>query len=246
MLRATRIDNASETGIASVSQIELRATTCARGLGPAGSGTDDTAIQRVSGMRTTHQGSVARSGAAAGCRTDRAAWPHQIGGASTRFRSRTGDDARTYLENSADAACGRGYRCISAKFTGTTIQKRAKSSPWPYNLLEASMSSALSGQTADAIEVWAVQLPGRAGRYREPPIAAVRAIVDAVVPALLPALDRPYALFGHMGGVVAFEVAPHACPWCANAGAPARVCSARSTPARTRRYPHTRRRCLRG
>lgn len=70
------------------------------------------------------------------------------------------------------------------------------------------MPSALSGQAADAIGVWAVQLPGRAGRYREPPIAAVRAIVDAVVPAPLPELDRPYALFGHsMGGVMAFEIA---------------------------------------
>ena len=58
------------------------------------------------------------------------------------------------------------------------------------------------------IDVWGVQLPGHDGRLLEPPISSVRAIVDAVVPALLAELDRPYALFGHsMGALVAFEVA---------------------------------------
>lgn len=58
------------------------------------------------------------------------------------------------------------------------------------------------------IEVTAVQLPGRAGRIREPPLQRIDDIIGGVVPALLPLLDRPYALFGHsMGSLVAFEVA---------------------------------------
>jgi surfactin synthase thioesterase subunit len=53
-----------------------------------------------------------------------------------------------------------------------------------------------------------VQLPGREGRLRERPIPSLRAIVDALVPALAPQLDRPYAFFGHsMGAVLAAEVA---------------------------------------
>ena len=58
------------------------------------------------------------------------------------------------------------------------------------------------------VEVCAVQLPGRESRFREAPITAMQGIVDALLPALLPDLDRPYALFGHsMGSLVAFEVA---------------------------------------
>jgi surfactin synthase thioesterase subunit len=54
----------------------------------------------------------------------------------------------------------------------------------------------------------AVQLPGRESRLREAPLASIPAVVEAVAAALLPELDRPFALFGHsMGSVVAAEVA---------------------------------------
>lgn len=57
------------------------------------------------------------------------------------------------------------------------------------------------------LEVCAVQLPGRENRLREPPLASVAAIVDALVPALAPHLDLPFAFFGHsMGAVLAAEV----------------------------------------
>ena len=62
------------------------------------------------------------------------------------------------------------------------------------------------GGLCDKLEVCAVQLPGRGGRLREPPIASIPAIVDAVLPALQPLLDRPFAVFGHsMGAVVGSE-----------------------------------------
>jgi surfactin synthase thioesterase subunit len=59
-----------------------------------------------------------------------------------------------------------------------------------------------------SLEVCAVQLPGRENRLREVPLASIATIVDAVVPALLPHLDLPFAFFGHsMGAVLASEVA---------------------------------------
>ena len=58
------------------------------------------------------------------------------------------------------------------------------------------------------LEVWAVQLPGRGSRWREAPICTIPALVDAVIPALLPHLRRPFAFFGHsMGAALASEVA---------------------------------------
>jgi surfactin synthase thioesterase subunit len=60
----------------------------------------------------------------------------------------------------------------------------------------------------DALEVWAVQPPGREGRLGERSATSIAALVAGLVPALLPVLDRPFAFFGHsMGAVVATEVA---------------------------------------
>src|SRR5690606_37522313 len=60
----------------------------------------------------------------------------------------------------------------------------------------------------DTVELCAVQLPGRANRLNEPPLQRLGDIVEAVVHAVRPQLDLPYALFGHsMGAVLASEVA---------------------------------------
>jgi len=54
-----------------------------------------------------------------------------------------------------------------------------------------------------SVEICAVQLPGR-----ETPIASADEIVDALLPEILPLLDRPFVLFGHsMGAIIAFELA---------------------------------------
>jgi medium-chain acyl-[acyl-carrier-protein] hydrolase len=56
-------------------------------------------------------------------------------------------------------------------------------------------------------EVWSVNLPGRGRRMMEPPLMAIPPMVEAMVPALLPLLDKPFAFFGHsMGSLVSFEV----------------------------------------
>jgi medium-chain acyl-[acyl-carrier-protein] hydrolase len=58
------------------------------------------------------------------------------------------------------------------------------------------------------VEVAAVVLPGRENRLRERPLDSMGVLLQALLPALVPEFDRPFAFFGHsMGGLVAFEVA---------------------------------------
>ncbi|MDN5916867.1 MAG: alpha/beta fold hydrolase [Pseudonocardia sp.] len=60
----------------------------------------------------------------------------------------------------------------------------------------------------DAVELHAVQYPGREDRFGEKCLTDMRTLADGVTDALAPLLDRPVALFGHsMGAAVAFEVA---------------------------------------
>lgn len=60
----------------------------------------------------------------------------------------------------------------------------------------------------EQLEICAVQLPGRESRLAEARVPSIPALVEALVPALVPELDRPFAFFGHsMGAVLAFEVA---------------------------------------
>lgn len=59
-----------------------------------------------------------------------------------------------------------------------------------------------------AIELCAVQYPGRGGRMAETPHRAIAPIAHELLPAIRPLLDRPFAFFGHsMGALVAFELA---------------------------------------
>ena len=58
-----------------------------------------------------------------------------------------------------------------------------------------------------ALEVCSVQLPGRDGRLNMAPYTSMQPLVQAAARALLPLLDKPYALFGHsFGALVAFEL----------------------------------------
>lgn len=63
------------------------------------------------------------------------------------------------------------------------------------------------GLPAD-VEVCPVQLPGRGTRLMEPPFSRLSPLVEAMAEALLPLLDKPFALFGHsLGSLVSFELA---------------------------------------
>jgi medium-chain acyl-[acyl-carrier-protein] hydrolase len=59
------------------------------------------------------------------------------------------------------------------------------------------------------IELNAIQLPGRAARFKEPLLDSMQAILDALEQALTPEFDKgEFAFFGHsMGASIAFELA---------------------------------------
>lgn len=58
-----------------------------------------------------------------------------------------------------------------------------------------------------AVQVCALQLPGRDTRTAELPYRRLSALVDDLCDALVPLLDRPFAVFGHsMGALLGFEL----------------------------------------
>nr|XP_020453284.1 S-acyl fatty acid synthase thioesterase, medium chain isoform X2 [Monopterus albus] len=65
------------------------------------------------------------------------------------------------------------------------------------------------GNVLSSAEVFAVKLPGRESRTREPFFLSMQQIVDEVVGVLLPFLkEKPFALFGHsFGAFTSFAVA---------------------------------------
>ena len=78
----------------------------------------------------------------------------------------------------------------------------------PYAGGGASLFREWAGTLPPAIHVCPVQLPGREDRIRDRPHTSLEALVDELTAAVLPHLDRPYAVFGHsMGGLIAFELA---------------------------------------
>jgi len=57
------------------------------------------------------------------------------------------------------------------------------------------------------VEQRSVQLPGREDRLKDAPQHSVTPIVAELADALIPELDRPYAIFGHsMGALIGFEL----------------------------------------
>jgi acyl transferase domain-containing protein/surfactin synthase thioesterase subunit/acyl carrier protein len=59
-----------------------------------------------------------------------------------------------------------------------------------------------------AIELVAIEPPGRGARADEPLLETVDAFVERLLPAITPYLDKPFALFGHcLGALTLFETA---------------------------------------
>jgi medium-chain acyl-[acyl-carrier-protein] hydrolase len=87
-------------------------------------------------------------------------------------------------------------------------QARVRLFCFPYAGSGASIFCAWSRHLPQDIEVCPVQLPGREDRLLERPFTNLPMLLDALVPALLPYMDMPYALFGHsMGSLISFELA---------------------------------------
>lgn len=63
------------------------------------------------------------------------------------------------------------------------------------------------GALAPEIEVLPIQLPGRETRFLEEPYHHLTPLLDDLLLALQPYLDRPFAFFGHsLGALMAFEL----------------------------------------
>lgn len=60
---------------------------------------------------------------------------------------------------------------------------------------------------APEVEIVAVQLPGREARLPETPFMRLDELCATLAPVLAPALDKPFAFFGHsLGAIIAFEL----------------------------------------
>ena len=69
--------------------------------------------------------------------------------------------------------------------------------PWPNHL-------------PDTVEVMGIQYPGHEDRIDEVPIDSMPAFVAELADAMLPYLDRSFAIYGHsMGGLLAYELAKY-------------------------------------
>ncbi len=78
----------------------------------------------------------------------------------------------------------------------------------PHAAAGASSFRDWQGHLPDHVAVCAVQPPGRESRFREQPYDRVEPMVSGLLAAMLPYLDRPFALYGHsVGALVAFELA---------------------------------------
>ncbi len=78
----------------------------------------------------------------------------------------------------------------------------------PYAGGDVAMFAPWAEDLPSEIELCPVRLPGRGPRVLEPAYAAVGPLVAALADGLRPALDVPFALFGHsMGALVCFELA---------------------------------------
>jgi medium-chain acyl-[acyl-carrier-protein] hydrolase len=58
------------------------------------------------------------------------------------------------------------------------------------------------------VELCAIQLPGREGRYREPSVVNLSCLMQCLAHVVQPFTDIPFVFFGHsMGGLISFELA---------------------------------------
>ena len=91
-------------------------------------------------------------------------------------------------------------------------QARLRLFCFPYAGGAASAFCIWTGSLPREVEVCPIQFPGREGRLGEAPFSRLESLIEALVPAIRPYLDRPYAFFGHsMGATIGFELAHQLC-----------------------------------
>lgn len=79
---------------------------------------------------------------------------------------------------------------------------------FPYAGGNAAVFRSWSFELPDEIEVYALQLPGRANRLVEAPFKRLPDLVPVLAQITADLIDRPFAFFGHsLGAVLSFEIA---------------------------------------
>ena len=72
----------------------------------------------------------------------------------------------------------------------------------------STWSRELPADVSGDVEVWAIGLPGRESRVREPPFTDMAPLIADVIGFITSRLTSPYMFFGHsMGALISFEVA---------------------------------------
>lgn len=118
--------------------------------------------------------------------------------------------------------------------SGSAPAARLRLYCFPYAGGNAAVYQHWQATLAPHIEVCAIQLPGRAGRFRDPPYYFLAHLIKVLAAEISRNPSLPFAFFGHsVGALVAFELARHL----QRAGLPnARwlFASGRSAPRQTR------------
>ena len=79
---------------------------------------------------------------------------------------------------------------------------------FPYAGGRASVFRTWPDELPSEIEFYAIELPSRGKRIKEPPITRMEPLVHAIADAIESLLDKPFCFFGHsMGALTSFELA---------------------------------------
>lgn len=61
--------------------------------------------------------------------------------------------------------------------------------------------------TFSEAEIYALCMPGRENRLKEPPLTSMESLIEVLLPNLVNYLDKPFLMFGHsLGAIIAFEL----------------------------------------
>ncbi|SDE58341.1 thioesterase II family protein [Streptomyces griseoaurantiacus] len=113
-----------------------------------------------------------------------------------------------HLPPAAPARAARGDSPWIRRWSGSGVTSRATLVCLPHAGGSATFYRPWAALLPPEVELLALQYPAREERVEDPGITGMSELVTAVADAVLPLLDRPYALFGHsMGSAVAWELA---------------------------------------
>ena len=110
------------------------------------------------------------------------------------------------------AGVARGHKLLYRWFSVPKPNQQAslRLFCFPYAGGAAAVFRSWAAGLPKEIEVCSIQLPGHGSRHSEALYDRIESLIEDLVPAILPFLDKPFAFFGHsMGALIAFELASH-------------------------------------